>query len=573
MHYFTKLSDQISCIANRTSEPTTRIFLEEFCSNLDETENLNTSRFLVALRTAIQLHKTPYLLVVRNPNLILDADCRRRMIEWSDELQNNSREIALYSPGGVSLTGEKFCSSYASEEPFILPKNYQYPIVDTMIDAYVLRTDILDDYLKHLPTDAETFFETGFILHAYLLGKPAIYEPRLSCAINGTFLSRDATKFINEAQSIYPQGTEVRIQSLMGEFTLWGNDTAPTHAAKDRPNPYASINQQLLVKRTLAHYRQRTSLSIITRTQFNRMHLLRRLLASATRATVRDIEMEILLCSDAPSNVAASAFDLLRLEFPSLNIRLVESNGQRPSRVRNLLSGITAANGDFCWMIDDDDYLDILSLRNVSEALFPGITPCLCVASQCHQERWSSVDTDHPILSLSTPSNRWEPSGWRTLATGINSVPICGVIIPTLFLQKCVSSLKFDHDLSEDYTIFLRLFSHPDVPPIIECSFVGCHISIRAGSDNSVTAPDRTQWTRDIHGHLFDLLYSETTKSMGAWQVFSAQFQNRAAASGSIPLADVARLKQEKDQQIKLLELSLARTRDELKNLRGQYET
>src|SRR3546814_10173572 len=69
----------------------------------------------------------------------------------------------------------------------------------------------------------------------------------------------------------------------------------------------------------------------------------------------------------------------------------------------------------------------------------------------------------------------------------------------------CSSDLPLRHDLSEDYAIFLALFTAPDLPPLLTYDNIFCMISSRSDGSNTITMEDRRPWVRDITLFLHDL--------------------------------------------------------------------
>src|SRR3546814_10981193 len=100
------------------------------------------------------------------------------------------------------------------------------------------------------------------------------------------------------------------------------------------------------------------SISLVTRTQFSRDYLLRRLLASVTRARqTLGLELEVILTTDIDEQEAQTAHQALKSDFPEVELVLQVNRGLYPnSRVDNLMGGIFSAGKDYIAIVDDDDF-------------------------------------------------------------------------------------------------------------------------------------------------------------------------------------------------------------------------
>ena len=229
------------------------------------------------------------------------------------------------------------------------------------------------------------------------------------------------------------------------------------------------------------------SLSIVTRTQFKRPHLLRRMLTSVNRAKIDRIDFEIILSTDIDQGGAERETARYQEEFPKLKIRLAVNRAHRYSRAGNMVGGMRASTREYVWMIDDDDYIDLFAFQTLRTALFGCSRPLIIAASQTHTESWLNTDTEFPVLSASKPTAHWPASGWRDLFGGYNKLPICAAVIPREFLLRCLDRFEFRFDLSEDYTLFLLLLTAPDLPRLLELKADLAHIATRESSENIET--------------------------------------------------------------------------------------
>jgi glycosyltransferase involved in cell wall biosynthesis len=512
------------------------------------------------------------LVVGRNKKTILDSSLRSRVLQALSELQRFKGTWMLASPGGLGATGDKYCSMYSSTDPFLLVNRWMMPIVDTTLDLYVLNAEALREfYADRRWLRVGSLFEVAVILYGYERKAISFYLPNLACAINGPFLSRDPIKFLEDASRYFDSADSVTLQTLMGEISVPPIAEKPAHQSVAASVAHSPFKKRIYreISTLLEQHTAPISLSIVTRTQFKRLALLRRLLTSIVTASYEKVMLEIVLSTDVAGAVAQKKFALIKQEFPMLNLRLVTNRERGASRVRNLVGGAKAAKSDYIWFVDDDDYVHYSSLSSFSREIFSDYRPLVFAQTQAVEEVWEGGDdSEFPILVSSSPSTFWDSDGWRNLGRGVNHVPICGAIIPRSLLVSCLKSFDFSFDLSEDYTLFLLLLAAPTLPKIVSAKFIGCVVSLRAVGENSVTAIDRTRWCRDIHGFLFDLLFSPTGSEVGKWDVITGMGRIQTLRDGVV-LEQLHALAQEKDTEIQLLKRAVEFLRSQLESAKN----
>src|SRR3546814_11238549 len=102
---------------------------------------------------------------------------------------------------------------------------------------------------------------------------------------------------------------------------------------------------------------------------------------------------------------------------------------------------------------------------------------------------------------------------------GSNQLPICAMIAPRTWMQERLREIPLRHDLSEDYAIFLALFTAPDLPPLLPYDHIFCMISSRSAGSNTITMEDRRTWVRDITLFLRDLFVTNPIHGATAAQL------------------------------------------------------
>ena len=481
------------------------------------------NNFAFVLKRVLNEPGITHLLISKNRRLVLDDSLLERLSAAVATLNDYGDGWALASAGGLGLRDERYCALYSSATPFILFNRDIHPIIDAMVDLYLVNADALRDYMASDTPSLGAFFEIGLILHGYKMGRVSLFVPVLSAGVDGPFTSRDLDIMSAEAAKRFPaEPATIIVRTLSGPITIEGSPFAQIPGNPDplcRRPPQTGLDLDEAIRTVIARYLPVLSLSIVTRTQFKRPHLLRRMLTSVNRAKIDGIDVEVILSTDIDQDRAEPERARYQEEFPTLNLRLAVNRAHRYSRVGNMVGGMRASTREYVWMIDDDDYIDLFAFQTLRAALFGSSRPLIIAASQTHMETWLNTDTEFPVLSASKPTAHWPASGWRDLFGGYNKLPICGAVIPREFLLRCLDRFEFRFDLSEDYTLFLLLLTAPDLPRLLELNADLAHISIRESGENSVTVEDRSRWTRDITGFLFDLLHGPGQTGLGAWSV------------------------------------------------------
>ena len=494
-----------------------------------------------------------HVVVIRNPQLVLDGDLPNRIAKAIGGL-GGIGGWALAGAGGLGLNDRRHIALYASAHPAIPENAGLQPLIDLMPDFYVVNAG----FLRNLPEDAfartDTALELALAVQGYLDGHVSVFAPGLTAAIDGDLLARDFERLTGEISGVFAGHLRGQtLASLAGPIRL-EHGTAP-----DAPSG-ADQDLGAAIAGCIASRSEAPMLTILTRTRFDRPHLLRRMLTSISRARSERVPIEVILSSDADSDAAEEAFQDLQRSFMNLKLRLKINPPAGHSRVTNLLGGAEAASGEYVLILDDDDYLDLFAFDNLLPAFFAGNRPLVALTSEVHEETWEATPSGRWVLAHSMPMSSYPASGWRRMFSGVNKVPICGLAIPRARLMARLTAFEFRHDLSEDYALFLLLLTDPELPDVHECAEPVAHISIR-DSENSVLMHDRRPWVHDIMRFLSDLVQTRGIAGQGQWALHAGYARDLPAARDTSAVAGLQDLLHKREQEIRLL-------RRELGNLR-----
>lgn len=463
------------------------------------------------------------ILLLQNPHMQPDAEFLTRFSGLLERLHQTPLDWAIISPTGLEADGNVHTCIYPSATPRLFFTRKLRPIIDCGLDMMLFSPDQLASIvgaaaLADLP---ESSLPQAVLLQGYLEGRVSLYAPQMGFGIDGYELGRSHVEHeaaLNDmfAHLVLP----LPLPSLSGTIPIEAPRTEPGRAPLHEVGVRVDLMEQ--IRSTVVRYCTPFSLSVVVRTQFRRPHLLRRLLASATRARREDIALEIVLATDAKAEVAEAALAALQNEFPELVLRIAYGDPARgPSRTSNLLAGIDAAAHRYLALIDDDDYIAIPALAALTTITFLDDEPLVLMASNVMEEVWEETPSGHHVLSSTRQTSTYWADKWRNLFHGSNQLPICALVAPSDWIRRRSAAFNFRHDLSEDYTLHLLLLTAPDLPRIHELGAVLCNISIRNDQSNTVTMIDRRPWVRDITNFLADLLLQDGPIANGTLQLLS----------------------------------------------------
>lgn len=457
-----------------------------------------------ALDKALRASAAPLVAVLANPDLVFDAELVQRVCSAANSVIEPDH-IAVVASKCVDLWGNYYSGLYTSLDPHLPYCRSNMPVVDSVSDLFIVSRSHLA-MLRAKPGHPPLASWAGWaVIEGYLNGRASFFSPHLAAGIYGNCLPRCTE---NHAETmcalIGDRVSELNLPSLNGALRL---GTAPPAIGEQRVWRLAPLaDLEKAIRSAILEHCERMSLSIVSRTQFKRPHLLRRMLTSISRWRQDEIDLEIVLSTDVDRALAEAEVEMLRSDFPALNLALAW-NGDRKesSRVRNLLGGLAAAKKDYVAFVDDDDHVHFQSMKHLTLTRFMGAMPILFMDTELRNETWVKGAGDRWVLEATTFHIHYAGAKWREIFQGSNKLPICAAILPRKWTMETTKKFDFRHDYSEDFTLWLLLLQSPDLPLIVDIPRPFCIVSIRDDGTNTVTEQDRTRWVRDISLFLHDL--------------------------------------------------------------------
>ncbi|MDH3668469.1 MAG: glycosyltransferase family 2 protein [Paracoccaceae bacterium] len=498
------------------------------------------------------------LAVIRNPKLVLDAGLPGRIAAALERIGQIAGPWSIAAAGGLTASSARVCALYANKSPFLPTDIRPKPLIDPLPDLWLADAA----WIRLLAMGGRVLPETGLeillCLQGYLEDRLAVFAPELIAGIDGALRARDAVKLQRDLRVWFgPALPDIAVETLMGPVQIDGQHDGTASIAgpeRDLDKAISAVAQRHCTP---------LSLSIVTRTRFDRPHLLDRLLTSISRARPEHGAIEIVLSSDADLETCDAAFERLSTRFVNLRLRLQHNPADGHSRVTNLIAGLHAANGTHVAVMDDDDYVDLFAFDEMRQALFLGAEPLIVTSAQVHEEEWVETPGGRHILANSTPRTHYPASSWRDMFGGINCLPVCALLMPRERLIERLAAFEFRHDLSEDYALALLVLTDPGLPEIVEMAGLFGHISLRPHDGHSIALADRRTWSRDIALYLTDLARNPQVAGPGTWALLTRE-QSAAQAVGHQTISDLRNALARAERQTRLLTAENAR-------LRGDY--
>ena len=523
---------KLTLLANRTEHFASELIGSETFDSLRLIDGLAPGYTLTeAIAAALGASESPFVVILANRNIVIDPELFVRLDRAVDEV-SDSTTVGVITSKGNDRWGNKYSALYASAEPQLPFCRTAVPVVDSSSDLFIVSRALMERLLERGPLPPAESLAGWAVLEGYLEGLVSCYSPHLAAGIDGFHLARGYESHGDVLRNLIGgRIVSTSLATLDGPVVL-GSAPATDGTAREWHLAHRIDLDRQITAAILPHC-TRMSLSIVTRTQFSRAHLLRRLLTSLSRWRSDDIDLEIVLSTDIDLERAERFLADLRLDFPSLNLVLAWNGDRRErSRVRNLLGGIAAATCSYVAFIDDDDHIHFQALSVLSATRFRGSMPVLFMDTELRKECWVQAEDGRWILESSVAHHSYPAKGWRVMFGGVNQLPICAGILPRDWLSSHVERFNFRHDYSEDFTLFLLLLQTSDLPLILDTPRPFCVVSIRNDGTNTVTEKDRGRWVRDISMFLHDLHISCSHNGEGRLQTL---IESRSSLSEPMP--------------------------------------
>lgn len=259
------------------------------------------------------------------------------------------------------------------------------------------------------------------------------------------------------------------------------------------------------VESSLRHVRRDPTVSIVIRTTGDRPALLRRALSSAVAAGASEVIVASPRSAADPTEAAGMAPDVVvrHVSVPEMDL---------PGRTAALMAGLEAAETDYVWFVDDDDWAEPQSVDAIVGSIHAGDRPVIVGTVTSHEETWSGAELAHRRTIRTYVSDEW----YRAF-TGWNHVPNCALVYPTHQLRDRLATTGVRHDLGEDFALQLLAVTTPGTA-VLAIEDVIANVSVR-DHGTTVSMVDRTPWLRDLGSHVSSLLDDPHASGTALWRL------------------------------------------------------
>jgi len=176
-----------------------------------------------------------------------------------------------------------------------------------------------------------------------------------------------------------------------------------------------------------------------------------------------------------------------------------------------------ACQGDYIWVVDDDDFVFPSAVRPIARWLAPGGQRLIVGHARRFEEHWSSSAAGARCLKNSIELEKLRAEGVFHAFDGDNHTPVCSAIFPLSVVKERLSRVAARGDYYEDYFLLMLPLTSARVEVIcIDADIAG--ISLRPG-ENTVTLLDREHWDMSYATFMNELLRLRSATSPLFWQL------------------------------------------------------
>ncbi len=512
--------------------------------------------------------------LVCQKDVILPFDINDKIKEC---IRKSDLEFGRDSWGIIGNAGIEFLSLKMIRflrDPYIIPNMSIKPIPVVFIDGNSLLLNIknLKDNNVFLPEHLSCFSFYPFILLV------ESYKKNLVCAVDSCLYVfprisvnqhnfNEVTKLSDFSDYWINQFINHNITTSTGSINIVNCLDCLRNDTDDKRYDFYEIVYRVLER--IYNQKERKKIYVITRTQLNRINLLRRLLDTLRIAnqSVNNIELLFIIgINNLTKNDNLSYINSLKKEYCEISpwfIIIEDSNNDYPrvACLREILSKIEEDENAFVWIIDDDDFIFPEDLKYLSIILNKYFI--LVGNSVVFKEEWGESTNDSLPLS-SKKILTYDTRNYFNVVSGENVVPICSAIYPMWVLKKIFKTFKMQGDYCEDYAIFLlsqKYLSVQHFPILISgISFHG---------DNTVFERDKTHWDYSYVTFLSEVVNNNVVKS---WMYDAIQERNHAIQERNHTIQEKDHAIQEKDHVIQEKDHIIQELWESIRNRENQIQ-
>lgn len=343
------------------------------------------------------------------------------------------------------------------------------------------------------------FYDIALCIETLYRGLGVFIAPHLAC-----YHDSKGSQASFDAAAISPALREYLTSRVVNRYITTLNGRVELGHSSHQASLPGRFDIELAPLRNAAPCNPKKTVAIIIRSQFARPNLLKR--------TLETTQAFLAACGDTTKFIPFVITDRPNAapDFVSRYAQVIEArlNDIKDSRYKLVEHAAKNIEADYCWFIDDDDWL------------FPNEAQRLAlVINSAPRNSTFFVDTQHFKETISESSNSVIGGSYTSLPgryfygrdfrfslAGFNFIPFCGVIVSRQALLEAPQEAYDRVTYFEDFSVILHVLMDPRKLPIVVGKLCA-GISVR-GDDNTITEQDRTKWNQSA-SELVSLLVSE----------------------------------------------------------------
>ncbi|NIM46573.1 MAG: hypothetical protein GTN40_00215 [Candidatus Aenigmarchaeota archaeon] len=474
--------------------------------------------------------KFDYALVCHD-DVILPINIKERV---NDCIKNADSEFGSLNWGIIGNAGIEYLSDkvirFISDPISSLVPYFSRPIPVISIDGNTILFNLKSIKRKKITLPEEL---SGFHLYDFSL-MVECYKKNLVCAVDPSLYvihksGGDQKSFNYQASQRsfkkYWMKSFInnKILTINGPVDIDNSLSYLKRGSKDRRKDFYSLVDNVLMD--LAKRKEKKELTIITRTQLDKLNFLRRLLdyfRITYNYSEEYIKTKIILAINntkldkkgVDKTIREILIDYSDLPIECLKVKSSRKQYPRVVAIKEALKKIKNDENNFVLIVDQDDFIFPESFKKLPLVL--NNKEVLVGNNECFEETWNKTEQNTFPESSKLKPNFYRTERYFNNIFADNHIPVSAAIYPIAVLRKIFNEYKLLGDYYEDYAIFFIAQNIANVRyypiPLAGISFHGTNV---------VLEKERVHWDYSLTTFLSEIVNKDIVKKQEVDLVYS----------------------------------------------------